>query len=95
MSAGAVQFLNRHTRMRRLADKMTWHAGAKRGVKALPGVEEDVGMIGLHWGEEFIELVPWSGRVTWQVPAVCDAAPHTHADGTVLGPCFLNSIDGG
>ena len=42
-------------------------AGAKRGVKALPGVEEDVGMIGLHWGGTFIELVPWTGRVTWQV----------------------------
>ena len=41
--------------------------GAKRGVKALPGVEEDVGMIGLHWGGTFLELVPWNGHVNWQV----------------------------
>ena len=29
----------------------------------LPGVEEDVGMIGIHWRGQFIEMVPWNGEV--------------------------------
>ena len=43
------------------------HAGAKRGILGLSGVEEDVGMIGLHWNDRFLELVPWTGRVEWEV----------------------------
>ncbi len=37
--------------------------GARRGVLNLPGVEEDVGLIGIHWRGRFIELVPWNGSV--------------------------------
>lgn len=46
---------------------LTVDAGAKRGVLGLPGIEEDVGMIGLHWGHRFLELVPWAGIVNWEV----------------------------
>ena len=28
----------------------------------LPGVEEDVGMVGIHWRGQFIELVPGMAR---------------------------------
>ena len=38
-------------------------AGARRGLLQLPGVEEDVGMVGIHWQGRFIELVPWRGEV--------------------------------
>ena len=76
--------MSRSAHKGRGSDKLTRHAGAKRGVKALPGVEEDVGMIGLHWGEQFIELVPWSGRVTWQVRDVCDAARRRHNAGSLI-----------
>ena len=38
-------------------------AGARRGLLNLPGVEEDVGMVGIHWRGRFIELVPWTGEV--------------------------------
>ncbi|KAK9823665.1 hypothetical protein WJX72_004524 [[Myrmecia] bisecta] len=41
--------------------------GARRGLLQLPGVEEDVGMIGVHWQGKFIELVPWNGEVQWEV----------------------------
>ena len=37
--------------------------GARRGILQLPGVEEDVGMIGIHWRGQFIEMVPWNGEV--------------------------------
>jgi len=37
--------------------------GARRGVLNLPGIEEDVGLIGIHWRGQFIELVPWNGSV--------------------------------
>ena len=33
----------------------------------LPGVEEDVGLIGVHWQGQFIELVPWQGTLMWEV----------------------------
>ena len=33
----------------------------------LPGVEEDVGLIGIHWKGQFIELVPWTASVNWDV----------------------------
>lgn len=42
-------------------------AGAKRGILGLSGIEEDVGMIGLHWNHRFVQLVPWRGPVTWEV----------------------------
>lgn len=42
-------------------------AGARRGILKLPGVEEDVGLIGIHWKGEFIELVPWNASVNWDV----------------------------
>lgn len=41
--------------------------GARRSLLAVPGFEEDVGMIGIHYRGEFIELVPWEGPVTWEV----------------------------
>ncbi|CAL5225421.1 g8236 [Coccomyxa viridis] len=41
--------------------------GARRGILQLPGVEEDVGMIGIHWHGQFIEMVPWNGEVQWDV----------------------------
>ncbi|CAK0735183.1 hypothetical protein CVIRNUC_000540 [Coccomyxa viridis] len=41
--------------------------GARRGLLQLPGVEEDVGMVGIHWRGQFIELVPWNGEVQWDV----------------------------
>ena len=33
----------------------------------LPGVKEDVGLIGVHFRGHFIELVPWNGSVEWDV----------------------------
>ncbi len=33
----------------------------------LPGVKEDVGLIGVHFRGQFVELVPWNGAVTWDV----------------------------
>lgn len=42
-------------------------AGARRGILKLPGVEEDVGLIGIHWQGKFIELVPWNAGVTWEI----------------------------
>jgi hypothetical protein len=44
-------------------------AGATRGILGLPGIEEDVGMIGLHHAGVFYELVPWTGEVQWEVLA--------------------------
>ncbi|CAL8467097.1 g6633 [Coccomyxa elongata] len=41
--------------------------GARRGLLQLPGVEEDVGMVGIHWRGQFIEMVPWNGDVQWEV----------------------------
>lgn len=47
--------------------------GARRQlVLGVPGIEEDVGMIGVHLpdgrgGETFVELVPWAGEVEWDV----------------------------
>eukprot|EP00798_Chlamydomonas_sp_ICE-L_P022637 gene22636-29781_t len=42
--------------------------GARRGLLlGVPGVEEDVGMIGIHYNGDFIELVPWTGDVSWDV----------------------------
>ena len=42
---------------------LTACAGARRGILQLPGVEEDVGMIGIHLRGQFIEMVPWNGEV--------------------------------
>ncbi|KXZ53182.1 hypothetical protein GPECTOR_7g1074 [Gonium pectorale] len=43
--------------------------GARRGlVLGLPGVEEDVGLIGVHLpGGEFVEMVPWNSELEWDV----------------------------
>ncbi|KAK9841356.1 hypothetical protein WJX74_004431 [Apatococcus lobatus] len=41
--------------------------GARRGVLNLPGVEENVGLIGVHWKGKFLELVPWNGEIKWEV----------------------------
>ncbi|GFR52594.1 hypothetical protein Agub_g15190, partial [Astrephomene gubernaculifera] len=49
--------------------------GARRGLLVgLPGVEEDVGLLGLHLpphlaggGGEFVELVPWNSELEWEV----------------------------
>lgn len=30
-------------------------------------VEEEVGMVGLHWGEKFLAFTPWTGDVKWDV----------------------------
>ena len=42
-------------------------AGARRGILNIPGVEEDVGLIGIHWQGKFIELVPWNAAVSWEI----------------------------
>jgi tocopherol cyclase len=40
--------------------------GARRGLLGVPGLEEDVGMVGVHLpGGEFLELTPWRGDVEW------------------------------
>ena len=47
--------------------------GARRGLLGVPGLEEDVGMLGVHLppsaGGAFIELVPWAGEVEWSADA--------------------------
>ena len=42
-------------------------AGARRGILNIPGLEEDVGLIGIHWQGKFIELVPWTAAVSWEI----------------------------
>lgn len=40
--------------------------GARRGLLSVPGLEEDVGMVGVHLpGGRCIELTPWWGDVEW------------------------------
>jgi hypothetical protein len=41
--------------------------GARRQlVLGVPGIEEDVGMLGIHLPDgTFLELVPWAGQVEW------------------------------
>ena len=44
--------------------------GARRALAlGVPGIEEDVGLIGVHLpnGGPFVELVPWTGSVEWDV----------------------------
>ncbi|KAI8472481.1 MAG: tocopherol cyclase-domain-containing protein [Monoraphidium minutum] len=44
--------------------------GARRGLLGVPGLEEDVGMVGVHLpGGRFLELTPWSGDVEWSADA--------------------------
>lgn len=44
--------------------------GARRGLLGVPGLEEDVGMVGIHLpGGSFIELTPWTGDVEWSADA--------------------------
>lgn len=40
--------------------------GALRGLLNLP-IDEEVGLVGLHWGDQFYEFVPWKGDVRWEV----------------------------
>lgn len=44
-----------------------WLAGATRGILGVPGLEEEVGMVGLHHQGRFYQMVPWAGQVEWQV----------------------------
>ena len=30
-------------------------------------MDETVGLVGLHWGDNFYEFVPQNGKVKWQV----------------------------
>lgn len=65
---------------------MAWLAGARRGILKLPGVEEDVGLIGIHWKGQFIELVPWTATVNWDVePWGTWKVLHTHSLQTLHG----------
>lgn len=41
--------------------------GARRGLLGLPGIEEDVGLIGFHHHGKFYELSPKDGSVSWDV----------------------------
>lgn len=41
-------------------------SGARRGLLNLP-IDEEVGLVGLHWGDQFHEFVPWKGDVRWEV----------------------------
>ncbi|GBF94640.1 tocopherol cyclase [Raphidocelis subcapitata] len=44
--------------------------GARRGLLGVPGLEEDVGMAGIHLpGGKFVELTPWTGDVEWSADA--------------------------
>ncbi|KAL6775750.1 TCY1 [Auxenochlorella protothecoides x Auxenochlorella symbiontica] len=40
---------------------------ARRGVRLVPGLEEDVGLIGLHAAGDFHEFVPNKGDIEWEV----------------------------
>jgi hypothetical protein len=40
--------------------------GARRGLLGVPGLEEDVGLVGITLpGGRFVELTPWTGDVEW------------------------------
>jgi len=44
--------------------------GARRGLLGVPGLEEDVGLVGVHLpGGRFLELTPWTGDVEWSADA--------------------------
>ena len=44
--------------------------GARRGLLGVPGLEEDVGMVGVHLPDgRFLELTPWAGDVEWSADA--------------------------
>jgi tocopherol cyclase len=52
------------------ADAALTAVGARRRLPTPPGLPpqwEDVGMVGLHVGGAFYELVPWDGEVGWDV----------------------------
>lgn len=61
-------------------EKMAILTGAKRGLLNLP-VDEEVGLVGLHWGDRFFEFVPQNGEVQWEVQPWGDWKVH-----------FLNSL---
>lgn len=40
--------------------------GARRGLLGVPGLEEDVGMVGVHLPDgRLLALTPWAGDVDW------------------------------
>ncbi len=41
--------------------------GARRGILGLPGVREEVGVVGIHHGGHFYEFVPVTGSLRWDV----------------------------
>ena len=54
-------------------------AGARRGILGLPGVREDVGIIGIHHNGQFIEIVPSGGLLKWDVSPWGRYGFHTNA----------------
>ncbi len=52
---------------RSLDNKNMVHVGARRGILNLPGVREDVGVIGIHHDGQFINIVPAGGPLRWDV----------------------------
>lgn len=64
-------------------------AGARRGVLNLPGVREDVGLIGIHHQGLFIELVPWNGSIQWDIAPWGRCAPPLPQHGTIQGRAFF------
>lgn len=41
--------------------------GALRGLLGVPGVEENVGMVGIHHRGQFYEFLPNNGSIAWDV----------------------------
>ena len=41
--------------------------GARRNLLNVPGLNENVGLLGIHFGGAFVELEPASGDISWQV----------------------------
>ncbi|GBG58821.1 hypothetical protein CBR_g222 [Chara braunii] len=41
--------------------------GGRRGTPLAAGREEEVALIGIHYGGQFYEFVPWTGKVSWDI----------------------------
>lgn len=41
--------------------------GGRRYLPVVPGLYEDVAMVGVHYEGKFYEFVPWSGPVQWEI----------------------------
>eukprot|EP00898_Chlorokybus_atmophyticus_P002292 jgi/Chlat1/3063/Chrsp21S03318 len=50
-----------------MADLAVTVAGGRRGLPLVPGLEEDVALVGVHTGGKFYEFVPWTGSLEWEV----------------------------